>query len=109
MYLLNAQQEQFAAAVAQGKSHREAAILAGYSLKSATCLGSQLAKRANVAERIVELREQRLRALRTRETILGQLNLAKHELQTITICDAEGAPVGFFVPFATAVQNIVEA
>jgi phage terminase small subunit len=46
----------FAENVARGKSNREAAIAAGYSARSAGCLGSQLAKQARIAERIQELR-----------------------------------------------------
>jgi len=84
MYSLNTRQEAFASAVAQGKTHREAALSAGYSARSATCLGSQLVKQKRVAERIEELRGKRLGALRTREAILGQLNLSRVDLQPTT-------------------------
>jgi phage terminase small subunit len=46
----------FAENVARGKSHREAAIAAGYSPVSAGSLGAQLVKQAQVARRIFELR-----------------------------------------------------
>jgi phage terminase small subunit len=46
----------FAENVARGKSNRDAALAAGYSARSASCLGSQLVKQAEVAKRIEELR-----------------------------------------------------
>jgi Terminase small subunit len=50
--------EAFARYVVEGKSHREAAILAGFSKKSASSQGSQLAKRLNIAKRIQFLQGQ---------------------------------------------------
>jgi phage terminase small subunit len=56
--LSNPQHEAFARYVAEGKSHREAAISAGFSKKSASSQGSQLAKRLNIAKRIAFLQGQ---------------------------------------------------
>jgi hypothetical protein len=50
--------EAFARYVVEGKSHREAALLAGFSKKSASSQGSQLAKRLNIAKRIMFLQGQ---------------------------------------------------
>jgi phage terminase small subunit len=107
MPILTARQEQFANAVAQGKTHHEAAIISGYSPRSACCIGAQLARQERVAQRIRELREDRERALRTRETILAQLNLERTDLKPITISDSSGKLLGFFTPFAALA--VVEA
>jgi Terminase small subunit len=51
-------QEVFAQEVAAGRSHREAAIHAGYSQHSASCLGSQLMNKPRVRARVLELRQR---------------------------------------------------
>jgi Terminase small subunit len=51
-------QEVFAQEVAAGRSHREAAISAGYSHHSASCLGAQLMKKPRVLARVLELRQK---------------------------------------------------
>lgn len=50
--------EAFARFVSQGKSKREAAILAGFSGKYASAAGSKLAKNSKVKQRIAELQAQ---------------------------------------------------
>lgn len=81
--ILQTRQETFARETARGRSFREAAIAAGYSPRSATSIGSQLAKHPRVAQRIAELRE--------RNNVLQGLGLP------ITAVD-QCAPVVFFIP-----------
>jgi phage terminase small subunit len=50
--------ETFARYVAQGKTKREAAILAGFSKKTASSQGTHLSKRVKIAQRIAYLQEQ---------------------------------------------------
>jgi hypothetical protein len=50
--------EAFACYVAQGKSKREAAILAGFAQKYASSFGTQLSKRIKIAQRIAYLQGQ---------------------------------------------------
>jgi phage terminase small subunit len=58
MSTLSNRQEKFVREVVAGKSHREAAICAGYSQKSASCLGSQLMSKPRVRARILELKQK---------------------------------------------------
>jgi phage terminase small subunit len=50
-------QEIFCQNVAKGSRHKDAAIAAGYSQRTASCIGAQLAKMPLVAARIQELRQ----------------------------------------------------
>lgn len=94
MRILSARKELFARAVADGKTNREAAILAGYSERSATCLGSQLARQSRVAERIRELRDYSVKPVRTSDTVVAQFD----SVQPVTIRDSAGRPLGLFIP-----------
>ena len=107
---LNTKQEQFAQAIFQGKTKREAAILAGYSPKSAGCIGSELARLPKIRSRIEELREADRRAARTRDTVLARLRgAACDDLQPITICNPNGRPLGLFLPFSTLFDVAINA
>jgi phage terminase small subunit len=55
--------EAFARFIVQGKSKRDAAIAAGYSKKSATSFGSQLARKIKITKRIRELQGKPLKGL----------------------------------------------
>lgn len=56
--LTDPRQESFARYAAQGMTHKQAAIAAGYSAKSASAIGSRLAKKENISQRIKELQTQ---------------------------------------------------
>lgn len=102
---LNPRQETFAVYVASGKAHKQAAALAGYSARSAGCLGAQLAKLPHVAARIAELRDARAKSVETRESMLAQMNFALVDLQPVTLCGLNGMPIGFFLPLPPATKT----
>jgi phage terminase small subunit len=96
---LNARQEQFVQALFEGKTKKEAAIAAGYSAKSAGCIGSELARMPKIRARVEELQEADRRAKRTQAIVFDRLRGAASDgLQPVTICAASGAPIGLFVP-----------
>jgi phage terminase small subunit len=64
-------QEVFARIVAEGRTYTEAAVVAGYSRRSASCLGSQLMKQRQIRERVTELKEAKPAI--TRESVLSAL------------------------------------
>lgn len=64
-------QEVFARLVSEGHSYTTAAGEAGYSKRSAACLGSQLMKQRQVRDRVVELKQARPAI--TRESVLAML------------------------------------
>jgi phage terminase small subunit len=53
--LRNNRHEEFAQAVAEGRTHREAALKSGYSPRCAASIGAQLARLPDVRARILEL------------------------------------------------------
>jgi hypothetical protein len=97
---LNPKQELFAQKIAEGLSNSEAARVAGYSARSARCLGSQLIKRQKIRERIQELRQERETDAITREAVLAELSNARADLHPLTIRDDGGQALGLFVPFS---------
>jgi phage terminase small subunit len=110
MTSLNQRQERFAQAIFEARSKKEAAILAGYSEKSAGCIGSELARMPKIRARIDELREADRRAARTRDTVLARLRgAACDDLQPITICNPNGRPLGLFLPFSTLFDVAINA
>lgn len=94
MFPLNSRkQELFAQAVVRGISHKQAAIEAGYSERSASAIGAQLMKRPKVSERIRELREHP-----PTKRSPGQ--------QAVTITDAKGTTLGVFIPAALFAESL---
>jgi phage terminase small subunit len=79
--------EAFCQNCAAGKSHRQAAILAGYSQKTAASIGAQLARQPRVEQRIRELRElaPTLRVISTRESVIGRITEATKFLQALNV------------------------
>lgn len=77
MALDNPQHENFARFVSQGKSKRDAAIAAGFSEKSASAVGSRLAKHAKVSQRIAELQskveQESIKAAITSDSVIDRL------------------------------------
>jgi phage terminase small subunit len=92
--------ELFARFVAEGKSHKEAAIAAGYSEKSAGQIGSRLAKKENISARIAELQEvaaqlsiQKL--VLSKDWVLEKLKEnVERALQAIPVLDSQGQATG---------------
>jgi phage terminase small subunit len=64
-------QEVFARLVSEGRTYTQAALAAGYSRRSASCLGSQLMKQRQICERVSELK--RVRPQTTRESVVSAL------------------------------------
>lgn len=92
-------QETFARNVAAGKTFRHAAIQAGYSQRSASCLGSQLMKQPGIAARVRELKAAQPRAPITRDTVLRQLADQEQSAEhAVIIHDAVGRALGVFIP-----------
>jgi Terminase small subunit len=73
-------QEIFSRSVAEGHTYTEAARRAGYSAKSACCIGSQLARQPRIAQRVAELRQVQ----RSRQNAPG-----------VAVVDAAGNTVGY--------------
>ena len=92
--------ELFARFVAEGQSHKEAAISAGYSNKSASAIGSRLAKKVNVSQRISELHEAAAtlsvqRSVLNKDWIIEKLKEnVERALQVIAVLDNEGKQTG---------------
>jgi hypothetical protein len=99
MKLLNFRRERFARRVAAGMSHRQSAIEAGFSPRSASALGSQLVKFHSVSERIRELRHSRQKAAAHSSRIKAEMHVS--DAIEPTLCfDSAGQAVGVFVPIA---------
>jgi phage terminase small subunit len=64
-------QEVFCHLVSEGRTYTEAAVSAGYSKRSASCLGSQLMHQTHIRQRVLELRAARPET--TRESVLAAL------------------------------------
>lgn len=94
MPMLRPRRERFAEGLAAGKTYKEAAELAGYSARSATCLGSQLAKEPEIVQRVTELRNETRRSLGA---------YAASSSQAVTVLDGSGAVAGIWIPVSAAV------
>lgn len=92
--------ELYARFVAEGKSHRDAAIAAGYSEKSASAIGSRLAKKANVSQRISELQSAAAtlsiqRSVLNKDWVIEKLKEnIERAMQAIPVKDQTGAATG---------------
>jgi phage terminase small subunit len=110
MTALNKRQEQFAQALFEGKTKKEAAIQAGYSPKSASCLGSELARMPKIRARLEQLQEADRRLRRTQSVVFDRLRgTMSNDLQPITICSQAGQPLGLFLPFSTLIDVAINA
>jgi phage terminase small subunit len=66
-------QKVFCRLVSEGRTYTEAAVSAGYSKRSASCLGSQFMKQRQIRERVSELKRSRPQT--TRESVVAALAL----------------------------------
>jgi phage terminase small subunit len=99
-------QETFARNVAEGNSYRKAAVAAGYSVRSASCLGSQLMRQPAVAGRVRELKAARPRMPITRESVLEHLaGTAAATERAVVIRDDGGVVVGLYIPVTQAMRD----
>jgi phage terminase small subunit len=57
--------------VSEGKTYTHAAVAAGYSKRSASCLGSQLMHQTHIRHRVLELRAAKPET--TRESVMSAL------------------------------------
>jgi hypothetical protein len=110
MTALNKRQEQFAQAIFEGKTKKEAAIQAGYSAKSASCIGSEPVRMPKIRARVEELQDADRRLRRTQSVVFDRLRGSfSNDLQPITICSQAGQPLGLFLPFSTLIDIAVNA
>jgi hypothetical protein len=104
MTSLNHRRERFARCVAAGKTHRQAALEAGYSPHSAGCLGAQLIRFRSVDERVRKLRQDRRGAELQSQIIKAKLDIPE-TIEPTTLFDTNGLAVGVFVPISNADQS----
>jgi phage terminase small subunit len=104
MTSLNHRRERFARCVAAGKTHRQAALEAGYSPHSAGCLGAQLIRFRSIDERIRQLRQDRRRAELHSKIIKAKLDVPE-TIEPTTLFDTNGLAVGVFVPISKEDQK----
>jgi hypothetical protein len=102
--LKNARWERFAVAVSQGKSHSLAARLAGYSRRSASSFGAQLATKPAIVGRIREIQAEASAPIVLDQSSLDQFKArANAELySTVPVLDENGAALGLYTPLSPA-------
>jgi phage terminase small subunit len=107
--LSNPKHEQFAIAVAEGKTHREAAQIAGYASQAASTLGARLAGNPKVRKRIREIQNEAagpivLTGESGVERGLAQLlrklkdRAASHLFESVPVLDENGTALGVYIP-----------